>query len=101
MSPIILPSPAVTAPIAPIVIKIPTAKRLDMIKARVVEMRPCPSINPTIKGILARWHGLSSMLKIPHVKAAVRAIAGVPSTACVSVVKSFSIRYQTTNARKY
>ena len=30
------------------------------------------------------------MLRIPQIKAAVRAIAAVPSTACVSVIKSFS-----------
>jgi hypothetical protein len=40
------------------------------------------------------------MLRIPHAKAALRAIAGVPSTACVSVVKSFSIRYLTTSINK-
>jgi len=40
------------------------------------------------------------MLRIPQTKAALRAIAGVLSTACVSVVKAFSIRYSTTHVSK-
>jgi hypothetical protein len=40
-------------------------------------------MNPTIRGILAKWQGLSTMLRMPQTTAAVMAMAGVPSTACV------------------
>jgi hypothetical protein len=34
--------------------------------ARAVLTRPCPLMKPTISGRLAMWHGLSTMLRIPH-----------------------------------
>jgi hypothetical protein len=39
---------------AAMVIKIPAAKRDDMIKARLVDILPCWSMKPTIRGMLAR-----------------------------------------------
>jgi len=68
----------------------PTAKSNEIQNARRVEILPWVSINPTISGILARWQGLSIMLKTPHRKEANKAIQGAPSTACVNWVKSVS-----------
>ena len=80
-SPSIRPAAAVTAPITPMVIKMPTANSDEMPNARRVVIRPCWSMNPTMSGMLARWQGLSRMLRIPHTNAAVSATAGTPSTA--------------------
>ena len=41
--------------------------------------------------MLDRWQGLRIMLKMPHTKDAASAIAGAPSTACESLMKSCSI----------
>jgi len=48
------PAAAVTIPIAAMVMRIPKAKSIEMKKALLVDIRPCLSIKPTIRGILAR-----------------------------------------------
>jgi len=72
------------------VIRMPTAKSEARPKALSVVIRPWPLINPTMSGMLARWQGLSSTLKIPHTKEAAIATAGVPSTAWDRLVNSSS-----------
>jgi len=64
---------------AAIVTRISPENRVEMRNARRVEMRPCPSMKPTMSGMLARWQGLSRMLRIPHANAAARATAGAPA----------------------
>jgi hypothetical protein len=71
--------------------RIPKAKSELIKKARRVDMRPCSSINPTIRGILAKWQGLKRMLKTPQAKEAAIAIKGVPSTERESNLNSASI----------
>ena len=60
-------------------------------KARLVEILPCSSIKPTMRGILARWQGLSRMLNIPHTNEAAMAIAAMPFDRMSQVVKIRSI----------
>ncbi len=49
------PAAAVIAPMAPIVIRMPTANRADSEKARrVVMATPWPLMKPMIRGMLAR-----------------------------------------------
>jgi hypothetical protein len=48
------PAAAVTAPMAPMVTRIPTANNVEMKKARRVDIRPCLSMKPTISGMLDR-----------------------------------------------
>jgi hypothetical protein len=58
------------------VIKIPDEKRKDSQNARFVDILPCSSINPTIRGMLAKWQGLKRMLKTPQIKEPINAING-------------------------
>ena len=44
-------------------------------------LSPRPWMKPTIRGMLARWQGLSTMLSTPQARAAARATWGAPSTA--------------------
>ena len=48
------PAPAVIAPIAAMVIRIPTAKSVEVQNARLTVALPCSLINPTMSGMLAR-----------------------------------------------
>lgn len=75
------PAAAVIAPITAMVTRIPTANSIAMVKARRALTLPCPLMNPTMRGMLARWHGLRIMLRTPHATDAPSAIAGAPSTA--------------------
>jgi hypothetical protein len=93
MLPIILPAALVIAPIAPIVISIPMENISEVKNARFVDICPCSLINPTIKGMLARWHGLRIILNMPQTKEARIAIMGVDCMALVSVVNRYSITY--------
>jgi hypothetical protein len=86
------PAAAVTAPRAAIVRRIPPAKRVEMTNARRIDIRPCWSMKPTISGMLDRWHGLSTTLRMPQRNDAAMAIAGVASTALVNVVNNSSMR---------
>jgi hypothetical protein len=64
----------------PIVTNIPTENTVAIKKALLTWTLPCPSMNPTIRGILDRWHGLNNILKIPQIKEAINAIPGVDSS---------------------
>jgi len=86
------------------VISIPTANEVETTKARITDIFPCPLINPTISGKLARWQGLKIMLSIPQTKEALNAIRGELSTACESVINNgsniFCLRVQMGTVRK-
>jgi len=45
----------------------PAEKDVEMKNARFVDIRPCSSINPTIRGMLDKWHGLNTRLKMPQI----------------------------------
>lgn len=90
-SPIMRPARAVMRPITPILSIIPTEKHEDIKSALFADMRPCPSMNPTMRGMLERWHGLKIKLRIPQIKDAHIAATGFPSTACERMIKDFSI----------
>ncbi len=74
MSPKSLPNKAVIKPISEMDAKIPTEKIRDVLKAFLVVKFSQPLIKPTIRGMLARWHGLIKTLNIPQIKAASNAI---------------------------
>jgi hypothetical protein len=61
--------------------RIPKAKRTDTENALLVDIFPCPLTKPTMSGMLARWQGLSKILRIPHTMEAKTAIKGAPSIA--------------------
>src|SRR5512139_678650 len=86
------PAAAVTAPMAAIVTRMPTAKSVDVQNARRVVTCPCSLMNPTMSGMLARWQGLRMMLRMPHTNDAPRAMAGAPSTARLRLVNSSSTK---------
>ena len=79
------------APMQAMDISIPKEKRVDREKARLVEIFPGLLTYPTIKGMLVRWQGLNSTLRMPQANEAAMATRGAPSTAWESVVKSFII----------
>ena len=79
------------APIAAMVISIPTANNVEIPNARLVVILLWPLIKPTIKGRLAKWQGLNKMLKTPHIKDANIAINHPPSTACVNSLNNSAI----------
>jgi hypothetical protein len=58
----------------PIVMRMPNPKRDERINALSVLIFPWPSINPTISGMQAIWHGDRATESTPQTKAAVRAI---------------------------
>jgi len=63
------------------VIKMPKANSVEIQKARRVDIRPWPLINPTISGMLARWQGLRMTLRMPQINDAGSAINQAPSKA--------------------
>jgi hypothetical protein len=85
------PAAAVIAPMTAMVMRMPTAKSVEVQNARRVVIRPCSLTKPTISGMLARWQGLKMMLNTPHTAAAANAMAGPPSTAWLNTLKSFSM----------
>ena len=74
------------------VTRIPTANSDAIPNARPVLTRPCPLIKPTMRGMLDRWHGLSTTLSTPHTAAAASAAPGAPSTPCDNAINSRSIQ---------
>ena len=75
------PAAAVIAPMTAMVMRMPTAKSVEVQNARRAVTTPCSLMKPTMSGMLARWQGLRRMLRMPHTTAAVSAISGAPSTA--------------------
>jgi hypothetical protein len=73
------------------VISIPNENNKESIKARFVLISPWSSMNPTISGILARWHGLRTILSTPHKNEASKATAGLAERASESHVNRSSI----------
>ncbi len=68
----------------------PRAKASEMRKALRVVSCSCWLMKPTIKGMLARWQGLSRILNIPHKKAPSKPRSGLPASRFVNQVKSAS-----------
>jgi len=56
------------------VMKMPSEKRIAMRAAFLAVILPWPLMKAIMRGMLARWHGLSRMLSMPQIKAAVMAI---------------------------
>ena len=77
-------------PISVMVMSMPVANVVDKPTDRRARAGPCFTIYPTTSGMLARWHGLSSMLATPHPNDAASAIPNLPDIAIVRVVKSSS-----------
>ncbi len=84
------PASPVARPMSPMVTSIPVENRSARRNARFVLMRPCSSMNPTMSGMLARWHGESTMESTPQTKAAMRAMPAELESATESQEKSSS-----------
>ncbi len=85
------PAAAVITPMTAMVMSIPAENSVAVPHARPVLILPCPLMNPTMRGMLARWHGLRTMLSTPQKAAALNAITGAPSTAWLRLVNKFSM----------
>ena len=66
---------------------------MDEVNARPADFTSCSLMKPTMSGMLARWQGLSTMLRMPQTKAAPSASAGVPWTAWVREARSSCMSY--------
>jgi hypothetical protein len=80
----------VIIPIINIVTRIPAENKDDNKNARFVVMLPCPFIKPIINGMLAKWHGLRIILKIPQINEPDSAMAGEESRVFDSNVNKSS-----------
>jgi hypothetical protein len=57
-------------------IMIPAEKHEEIKNALFVDIRPCSSMNPTIRGMLERWQGLKTRLRTPQMNDAPMAKRG-------------------------
>ncbi|MPN50379.1 hypothetical protein SDC9_198005 [bioreactor metagenome] len=73
MSVIKIPVDVSTIPISAKLTKIPAEKAKEIAKALALFAVRVLSIYPTTRGIVTRLQGLSKMLKMPQIKAAIKA----------------------------